>query len=374
MARLLLPGPTAIPGATGRADRWPCTSAVRRVVRSVTSRSPGAAAPWPWYSTWRDRPRGRGALAGSATADRAAERWRRSTTCVATVGNGGRGPRHPGRRPARRRKAARCYFARRWCWPPLGIGPNLPPSVGWLPAAAMPDPCRSGGPAPVSAAAWCYPPKLPAPWCTPAGSLCPLADADGVGSARELAASVAEVGRQVAVACHAGGLHTAARSLPAARSRGAVTKWGPDPLILALLVGNSRPVLPARRGPAPFTRQSGVSKSKYHLADRRHLRGVSRPDSPRRAAPIRPESAAIGPPRSPTAPLAEPPPPATKPSPGPPSSQPRTEAVSKAAPGSAQRACTQSWAIIRILPARQSSAPRSGGHVRWPVRPGAAVP
>lgn len=29
--------------------------------------------------------------------------------------------------------AARAYLARRWCWPPDGLGPDLPPDVRWLP-------------------------------------------------------------------------------------------------------------------------------------------------------------------------------------------------------------------------------------------------
>lgn len=33
--------------------------------------------------------------------------------------------------------AARVYLAQRWTWPPPGIGPDLPPMVQWLPAAAV---------------------------------------------------------------------------------------------------------------------------------------------------------------------------------------------------------------------------------------------
>ena len=34
---------------------------------------------------------------------------------------------------------ARAYLARRWTWPPFGIGPALPPTVAYLPAAAVAD-------------------------------------------------------------------------------------------------------------------------------------------------------------------------------------------------------------------------------------------
>ena len=34
----------------------------------------------------------------------------------------------------------RVYLAQRWAWPPLGIGPDLPPSVRWLDAGAQPAP------------------------------------------------------------------------------------------------------------------------------------------------------------------------------------------------------------------------------------------
>ena len=33
--------------------------------------------------------------------------------------------------------SGRIYLARRWAWPPAGIGPELPPSVQWLPAGAV---------------------------------------------------------------------------------------------------------------------------------------------------------------------------------------------------------------------------------------------
>ena len=45
---------------------------------------------------------------------------------------------------------AREYLARRWTWPPLGTGPDLPPVVRWLPATAVGDlpawSTRSGDP------------------------------------------------------------------------------------------------------------------------------------------------------------------------------------------------------------------------------------
>ena len=47
----------------------------------------------------------------------------------------------------------RIYLARRWAWPPAGIGPELPPSVQWLPAGAVAaDPALKWRDVPVGAA------------------------------------------------------------------------------------------------------------------------------------------------------------------------------------------------------------------------------
>ena len=34
---------------------------------------------------------------------------------------------------------ARDYLAKRWCWPPYGVGPDVPPSVRWLPQERIPE-------------------------------------------------------------------------------------------------------------------------------------------------------------------------------------------------------------------------------------------